>query len=162
MIAVTSLLLFTLKRVALARLQAVQTGTAVIEGTDALLPADVQIAPILPASPDRVAVYFAPVRSQRVQRTAENGVVVETVPLEIRVRVYEPGQDDEDIAGTVEQTLDDVCNAVARALLDGPKLGVGNFNLSNVTQWPTALQSTPEPGATGMASVYITADLMTS
>lgn len=158
----TQLLLFALKRVALARLQAVQSGDTVIAGTDALLGPDVQIAPIMPADPDRIVVYFAPIRSTRAQKTAENGVVFESIPLEIRVRVYSPGEDDED-ASSVEKTLDDMCNAVARALLDGaPLASMGNLNLANVSQWPSAVTPAPEPSITGLASVYLQADLVTS
>lgn len=158
----TQLLLFVLKRVALARLLAVQSGDTVISGTDALLAPDVQIAPIMPADPDRVAIYFAPIRSTRVQRTAENNVVTESIPIEIRVRVYSPGEDDED-AAAVELTLDAVCNAVARALLDGePLAAMGNLNIVNVNQWPTAITPVPEPSITGLASVYLQADLVTS
>lgn len=156
--------MFALKRSALARLKAVASGAVIITGTGALTADDVQVEAILPADPDRVAIYFAPIRSTRVQRTAENGVVVEQIPLEIRVRVYEPGTDDDDVA-TVELTLDSVVNAVARALMDGQPLiapGMGNLNIANVAQWPTALQATPEPGATGMASVYLQADLVTA
>jgi hypothetical protein len=161
---VTQLLVFVLKRVALARLLAVQDGTVQITGTDALLATDVQIAPIMPANPDRVAVYFAPIRSDREQQTAEpvNTVVKETIVLEIRVRVYSPGEDDED-AATVELTLDAACNAVARALMDGsPLYALGSMNVSGVTQWPTAVQAAPDPGITGTASVIFTVELMTS
>jgi hypothetical protein len=157
----TRVLLFMFKRVALARLQAVQAGTVLIDGTDALLASDVQISPIMPADPDRIAVYFAPVRSVRRQTTAENVTAVESVTLEIRCRVYSPGEDDED-ASTVETALDDVVNAVACALMDGQPLGMGNVNVSNIIQWPTAVQAVPEPGITGTASVILTADLMTT
>jgi hypothetical protein len=157
----TRVLLFLFKRVALARLQAVQAGTVLIDGTAALLEDDVQIAPIMPADPDRVAVYFAPVRSTRRQTTAENVTAVESVILEIRCRVYSPGEDDDD-ATAVETTLDAVINAVACALMDGQPLGIGNVNISNVTQWPTAVQATPEPGMTGTASIIVSADLVTS
>jgi hypothetical protein len=161
---VTQLLLFVLKRTTLARLLAVQSGQQPIPGTDALLSPDVQIGPIIPAQPDRTAIYFAPVRSQRTQRSAEsiNTVLVESIPLEIRVRVYSPGETDDDVA-EVEKTLDDMCNAVARALMDGPPLAaLGDLNIAAVTQWPTALQATPEPGITAMASLFLQADLVTS
>lgn len=157
----TNVLLFVMKRVALARLLAVQAGTTLIDGTDALLQPDVQIAPIMPADPDRVAVYFAPGRSVRRQTTAENLTSVESITLEIRCRVYAPGEDDED-AAAVEQTLGDVVNAVARSLMDGQPLGYGNLNIANVTQWPTAVVPVPEPGIIGLASLYLLADLVTS
>jgi hypothetical protein len=160
---VTQLMLFVLKRVALARLQDVQAGTTIIAGTSALVADDVQVTPIIAANPDRVNVYFAPVSSVRAQRTAENTTVAESIPLEIRIRAYAPGQTDDDVA-TVEQTLDDLCNAVARALLDGAPLvaqGLGNLNLSRVIQWPTGVQPTPEPGMIAQASVILTADVIT-
>lgn len=157
----TRVLLFLFKRVALARLLSVQDGTTIIDGTSALLAPDVQIAPIMPADPDRVAIYFAPVRSVRRQTTAENITSTEMVTLEIRCRVYSPGEDDDD-ATAVETTLDAVVNAVACALMDGDRLGVGNINIANITQWPTAVQAVPEPGIACTASIIVTADLVTT
>jgi hypothetical protein len=163
---VTVILAFALKRSVMARLQQINRLTIPAPaGTEALTGDGVQVNPILPANPDRICVYGTPVRSTREYSTAERVTVTEQVTCEIRVRVYRPGQDDDDDVSDIDLALGQQINAVAVAILDGNPIvlpSMGALNLSEVLQWPTALSSTPEPAVMGLASIIFTAELVSS
>jgi hypothetical protein len=164
---VTTILAFALKRSIIARIQKVADGSygSLPPGTEVLARPDVQVNPILPADPDRVCVYGTPVRSTRQFTTEERRTVTETVTCEIRIRVYQPGQQDEDV-GEVDLLTGQVANAVGIAVLDtlAPVVdpSFGSISLSDVTQWPTALSPAPESSVTGLASLIFTAELVTN
>lgn len=161
----TQILAWALKRSAFARLQQIVEGTIPPPpGTELLTASGVQAEVILPASPDRICVYGTPIRSTRRQATAENTNSIESVTLEIRLRIYQPGEQDEDV-GDVDRLTEGMCNAVATALIDGHPIvdqRFGNLNLSTVTQWPTAVTPMPEAYVMGLASIIFAADLVTT
>ena len=160
-----------LKRSIIARLKAHADGTSPPPpGAELLATGDpgfsaVQVSYALPAEPDRLAVFGAPIRLSRVDATAEanmpggSGIVTESDVIEIRVRVFTPGEDVE----TVDRMLGNLCQAVAVAILSGqPFLAQGHMTLASVTQDPTAYAPTPEPSLTAYASMIFAADVMVS
>jgi hypothetical protein len=160
-----------LKRSAFARLGLIANGTqAPVSGAELLVSSTarpVQVSPFLPAEPDRICVFGTPLSASRREASGESpryfggvmvsAVQVEVVRLEVRVRVYEPG---EDVEG-VDRTLGDMCSAVATALLSQPLMDQGRLYLSGITQDPTALAPAPEPSVTGNASLVFTAEVVT-
>lgn len=161
----TTILAFALKRSVMARLQAINTGSIPPPaGAEMLASSGVQVNPILPAEPDRICVYGTPVRSTRQITTAERTTCTESVACEIRIRVYQPGEADEDV-GDVDLLTSQLCNAVAKAVIDGDPLvdrSLGDLYLYEVLQWPTAVTPHPEPSVTGLASLVFQAELMTN
>jgi hypothetical protein len=155
---------FPLKRSMIARLSGISDGTIPPPTPSAAALVGVQVGTVLPADTDRLIVYGTPVRSTRRQTTAENVTSVESVTVEIRIRVYQPGEQDEDV-GDVDQLTGQLVQAVASGLMDGHPIvlpGLGNLNLAGITQWPTAITPYPEPSATGLASLFFVADLVTT
>jgi hypothetical protein len=159
----TIILAWPLKRSAIARLQAIAAGTQPPPaGAELLVSAPpghpVQVEYVLPAEPDRICVFGTPLSSSRREGTAEQaGFQIEMVRLEIRVRVYDPGED----LDQVDKTLGDMCTAVATAITSVPLAGMGRIFLSGVSQDPTAIAPSPEPSVTGNASLTFTAELVT-
>lgn len=157
-----------LKRSIIARLAAHAAGTnPPPPGAELLATGDpaysaVQVGTMLPAEPDRLCVFGAPLRLSRSEMTAEvnrqgGGLVDETVIVEIRVRVFQPG---EDVDG-VDRMLGDLVQAVAVAVLNGaPFIGQGRIGLSSITQDPTAYVPNPEPSLTAYASMIFSADVV--
>jgi hypothetical protein len=160
-----------LKRSAFARLAKIADGSASppmgAEGLVSTADRPIEVSLFLPAEPDRICVFGTPLASSRREATGESSryaantivtaVQVETVRLEIRIRVYEPGED----VASVDQTLGDMCSAVATAILSSQLVEQGRIYLSGVTQDPTALAPSPEPSVTGNASLVFTAELVT-
>lgn len=164
----TVVLAWPLKRSAIARLKAIAAGTQPPPMGAELLVATavrpVEVSHVLPAEPDRICVFGTPLSGSRREASGERqsgplvtAVQVESVRLEIRVRVYEPG---EDVEG-VDRTLGDMMSAVASALLSTPLFEQGRMYLSGFSQDPTALRASPEPSVTGNASLTFTAELVT-
>jgi hypothetical protein len=168
----TVIMAWPLKRSAFARMQKIAAGTVPAPGGAELLVSTtdrpVQVELYLPAEPDRICVFGTPLSASRREFTGEtargawaNNMIavgqVETVRLEVRVRVYEPGEDFE----SVDKTLGDMCSAVATAVLTAPLFEQGRIYLSGVSQDPTALAPSPEPSVTGNASLVFTAEVIT-
>lgn len=158
-----------LKRSAFALLAKVAAGTTPPpNGAEALVSTTdrpVEVSLFLPAEPDRICVYGTPLSFSRREGSGESArpgfasVQFEIVRLEVRVRVYEPGEDFE----SVDKTVGDMCSAVASAIL-GTRLiaeNGGRIYLSGGTQDPTAMAPNPEPSVTGNALVVFTAELVT-
>lgn len=159
----TILMAWPLKRSAIARLKAYADGTYPAPPNITPL-VGVQVGFVLPANPDRVCVYGTPVNSTRRYATEERGLSVESVRMEIRVRVYQPGEADEDI-GDVDTLTGQLCQAVASALIDYEPVvdqTMGTMTVAQVIQWPTAVTPFPEPSVTGLASVLFQADVITT
>jgi hypothetical protein len=173
---VAVIIAWPLKRSALARLAAFADGTKPIpHGLEVLLAplvstsdVPVEVSYAIPDEPDRVCVYGTPLRASRAERTAEAGggyatnsgmqaVVAETVTLELRARVYEPG---DNIEG-VDRLLGDVCQAVATALTYERLFAQGAMALTSVTQDPTAVSPSPDPYVIGNALLTFTAQVVT-
>lgn len=167
----TVVMAWPLKRSAFAYLEKIAGGdTPPPPGAELLVStADrpVQVARYLPGEPDRICVFGTPLSASRREFTGESATgswanivaagQVESVRLEIRVRVYEPGEDFD----SVDKTLGDTCSAVASAILAAPLLAQGRIYLSGVSQDPTALAPSPEPSVTGNASIVFTAEVIT-
>jgi hypothetical protein len=161
-----------LKRSVIARLQSYASGvTPVPPGAELLASGDpafssVQVSMVIPAEPDRLSVFGAPLRLSRLDRTAEVNqgfaparVVIESVVLELRCRVHQPGEDTEG----VDRMLGNLVQAVAIAVLNGePFFTQGSITLTSITQDPTAVAPNPEPSVTGFASLVFTADVVTT
>jgi hypothetical protein len=160
-----------LKRSAFSRLAKVANGTASVPmGAELLVSSadrPVQVELFLPAEPDRICVFGTPLSASRRESSGESpryagnvmvsAIQVETIRLEVRVRVFEPGEDFD----SVDKTLGDMCSAVATALLSAPLMEQGRMYLSGITQDPTAIAPTPEPSVTGNASLVFTAEVIT-
>jgi len=167
-----------LKRSVIARLQGHADGTVLPpSGAELLATGDpsfstVQVTDVIPAEPDRLAVFGAPLRLSRGNRTAEinsgtsssvpiapSGVVIESVILELRCRVYQPGED----STAVDRMLGNLVQAVAVAVLNGsPFFSQGAMSLLSVTQDPTIVAPNPEPSVIGYASLVFAADVVTT
>lgn len=167
-----------LKRSVLARLAGIAAGTtAPPAGAELIATGDsafstVQVSNFLPAEPDRMCVYGGPVRATRTALTAEvntpvgptvaiapGGAVLESVVLELRCRVFTPGED----IDTVDQLLGRLAQAVATAVVDGPAFfAQGAMSLTAYVQDLTAVAPNPEPSVTGMVSLAFTADVVTT
>jgi hypothetical protein len=158
-----------LKRSILARLRSHADGvTPPPPGAELLATGDaefdgaVQVEHALPAEPSRLCVYGAPLRLARSARTAEvgygGGALVEAATVELRVRVYAPG---EDIEG-VDRMLGDLVQAVAVAVVSGNRFfDQGAIDLTAVVQDPTAVAGSPEPSVTAYASMTFLAEVIT-
>ena len=160
----TVIMAFPLKRSMIARLSGISDGSIPLPSPTCAPLVGVQVGTVLPADTDRIVVYGTPVRSTRRQITAENTNATESVTVEIRVRVFQPGEQDEDV-GDVDLLTGQLVQAIASAVMDGDPIvypGMGNINLAAITQWPTAIAPYPEPSATGLASLFFTADLVTT
>jgi hypothetical protein len=150
-----------LKRVALARLTAYADGSEVPPaGAEPLVSTNlrrVEIAHTLPAEPDRICVYGMPVRATFAEVTAEDpGTFRDTSQFELRVRVFEPGED----AIAVDQTLGDMCDAVVTALLDTPLTGLGRTYLAAMAQDLPELKGHPDPSITWVASLVFRTEVI--
>jgi hypothetical protein len=168
---VTVVMAWPLKRSAFARLAQIAAGERPAPlGAEALVSAPlrpVQVELFLPAEPDRICVFGTPLSFSRREFTGESGRgtlpglmavgQVESVRLEVRVRVYEPGEDFE----SVDRTVGDVCSAVASAVLSEPLFEQGRIYLSGGSQDPTAMAPAPEPSVTGNALIVFTAEVIT-
>lgn len=166
----TVVLAWPLKRSAFSRLAQIADGRKTpYPGTEGLVSTTerpVQVSLFLPAEPDRICVFGTPLSFSRREITGESaqgnwpgGIavgVVEVVRLEVRVRVYEPGEDFD----AVDRTLGDVCSAVTTAVLAEPLVHQGRIFLSGGTQDPTAMAPSPEPSVTGNAVMVFTAELV--
>lgn len=168
----TAVMAWPLKRSAFARLGMIAAGEQAPPLGAELLVSDPPLRPVqvelfLPAEPDRVCVFGTPLSFSRREITAESrqaalsGLVaigqVESVRLEVRIRVYEPGEDFD----KVDRAVGDMCSAVATALLSVPLFEQGRMYLSGGTQDPTAMAPAPEPSVTGNASLVFTAEVIT-
>jgi len=160
-----------LKRAVFARLAKVSTGELSYPGAEALLsvPPDypVQVELALPREPDRVCVYGTPVSFSRRESSGESAqgdfvqsvasVQVEVDRIEVRVRVYEPGDDFE----SVNRTLGNVCSAVTTAIQSerfGERMRI---YLAGGTEDPMAMHPAPEPYVVANAILAFTAEVVT-
>lgn len=154
-----TLLAWPIKRLAIASLAAIADGTDPPPvGAEPLVSAagrPVEVSHFLPANPERVCVYGTPVRIVAREATAEDPSVTGQVALiELRVRIYEPGEDQ----SGVDQQLGDMCTAVATALLSAPVFEGGRIWLSAIAQDPQELSPNPEPSVTAVASLVFSAE----
>jgi hypothetical protein len=127
----------------------------------------VEVSLFLPAEPERICVFGTPLSFSRREASGESaqwagntiisGIEVETVRLEVRVRVYEPGEDFD----SVDRTLGDMCSAVVSALKSAPLADRTNLYLSGGSQDPTAMAPAPEPSVTGNAVLVFTGEVIT-
>lgn len=129
------LLTWAAKRTIIARLQAVQ---ALAESGDPL--ADAQIVYALPDEPDRVCVYGGRARSTRRQVSAErNALHEEIVVVEVRVRVFEPGDDQQSTEAVAEAVAQRVSQVVAGIE------AMGTVGVTATDQDPTVVSPDPDP-----------------
>lgn len=161
-----------LKRSVFARLTAISDGSRSPYPGSELLVADgeswpVQVATALPAEPDRVCIFGGPLSGSRREITGESAqgqglaqaVAVgeaEQIRLEIRVRVYQPGEDFDD----VDRQLGDVMSAVHTAVTAEPFFDQGRIYLSGYSQDPTAIRGAPEPSVIGNAVLVYLAEVI--
>lgn len=154
------ILAWPIKRLALARLRSIADGDIVAPiGTELLVSTasrPVEIAHFEPAEmPERICVYGMPIRSAVREVTAESPTVLTQTPtLELRVRMFQPGEDREG----VDQALGDLCSAVASALVDAPLWPTGRLWLSSYAQDAQDLAPNPEPSVTATAALVFTAE----
>jgi hypothetical protein len=149
-----AILAWALKRSAIARLRMY----AAEEYPDAEALVGVQVEYFLPAEPADDCVFANPVRMTRTSTVAERHTVYrEVVPLEIRVRCRQSGEDVE----AVERRVGDLASAVATALTQAPLIGQGSFELTSMTADPTAVAPAPEPSVTSNVSLIFTAQIVT-
>jgi hypothetical protein len=167
----TIIMAWPLKRSAIARIKSIAAGTqSPPMGAELLVSTPdrpIQVEHYLPAEPDPICVFGTPLSFSRREITGESGrgawsnIVstgqIETIPFEIRVRVYEPGEDVE----VVDRTLGDTLSAVATAILATPLFEQGRIYLSGGRQDPTALAPSPEPSVTANAVLIFTAEVIT-
>lgn len=163
------------KRAMFARLRNIASGDAAPYPGSELLVADgdthpVQVELFLPANPDRVCVFGTPVSFSRRELTGESNqgglaqaiatVQDEQVRIEVRIRVYEPGDDFD----SVDRMLGDMCSAVATAVLAEAFTENGRIRLylAGGTQDPTAMAPPPEPSVIGNASLTFIAEVITT
>jgi hypothetical protein len=158
-----------IKRAIFARLRNISTGDAPVwPGTEPLVSVGdthpVQVELFLPAEPDRITVYGTPLSFSRRVISGDSRqanfpqsiatVQTETDRIEVRVRVYEPGED----VDNVDRTLGDMLSAVATAVLSdnfGDRVSV---TLTGGTQDPTTMAPNPDPYVIGNASLTFTAE----
>ncbi len=157
----TTILAWPLKRVAIKALQNFADGTTpppagaeLLASTDAR---PVQVAFTQPVEPDRVCVAGTPVRATLRELTAESPTMsAEAVPLELLVRVFEPG---EDIEG-VNKQLADMCQAVVTAVLAAGLVPQGRIYLAAVAEDPPSVTAGPEPSVTMSARLGFVAEVV--
>ncbi len=160
------------KRAVFARLEKISSGEKPPYPGSELLVADgddhaVQVALFLPAEPDRICIYGTPLSFSRriISGDGRQGDVPQSIAvvqteqsrIEVRVRVYEPGEDFD----SVDRMLGDVCSAVATAVLAedfGQRITV---SLVGGIQDPTAMYPGPEPTVIGNAALTFTVEAVT-
>ncbi len=157
----TQIMSWPLKRVALARLRGIADGSLPpLPNTTALVSTDarpVDVLHFLTIEPARVCVYGMPVRSVAREITAEMPTeVTQTFTLELRARIFEPGEDREG----VDQALGNLCDAVVAALLypAAPLWAAGRVWLASVVAAPQEVAGAPEPSITAEASLLFSAE----
>jgi hypothetical protein len=156
-----SLLAWPIKRLALARLAAYVDGSetppAGAEDLVSTASRPVQVSHFEPTNPERVCIYGTPLRATANEATAEDPSITDQIAfVEIRVRIYEPGEDQ----FGVDFMLGDMCAAVATGLLAAPLFPSGRFWLSAMAQEPQSLTPNPDPSVTGVASLVFAAQAM--
>jgi hypothetical protein len=148
-----------LKRVAIARLQSYANGsTPPPAGAELLVSSPdrpVQVEHMAPAEPDRISIYGGPLRATFREITGERpDMVAETSQVEIKVRVYEPG---DDVTG-IDILLGDMCQAVTTALLLPPLAPQVRVWLASMVQDGGSYLPTPEPSMVASASLFFTGE----
>lgn len=148
-----------IKRLALARLAGIADGSLVPpDGSTALVATPsrpVQVSHFQPTNPERISVYGMPLRATARELTAEDPSMTGQIAfIEIRVRVFDPGEDQ---IG-VDQQLGDMLSAVATALLEEPVFEAGRLWLSATSQEAQDLSPNPDPSVTGVASLVFAAE----
>jgi hypothetical protein len=157
----TIILAWPIKRLAIARLAAYADGSEPVppgaEGLVSTPDRPVQVESSVPAEPDRISIYAGPLRSTFDELTAEApDMVSETATVEIRVRVFEPG---DDVAG-LDQLLGEMCQAVTTGLLWKPLDPHVRLWLSQLRQDTPTLVPAPEPSAVQSASLFFPAEVV--
>ena len=113
---------------------------AATDESDALY--GVQVAYALPDAPDRLIVYGSRARSVRQQVSAEHGVLYrEDIVVDVRIRVYQPGDDAEDAERTAEQ----IAQRVSAAVSAEPRLVRGTVGVTATDADPTVTVPDPDP-----------------
>lgn len=156
-----ALLAWPIKRLALARLTGIADGSlAAPTGAESLIATPtrpVQVSHFQPTSPERISVYGMPLRAAVREITAEDSSVTGQIAfIEVRVRVFEPGEDQTG----VDQQLGDLLSAVATALLEEPVFEAGRLWLSASSQEAQDLSPNPDPSVTGIGSLVFAAEAM--
>jgi|SRR3954447_15681105 hypothetical protein len=157
----TIILAWPIKRLAIARLQSYAYGGEPpppgAEGLVSTRDRPVQVEPMAPPEPDRIAIYGGPLRSQFDEMTAESpDMLVETTTVEIKVRVFDPG---DDVAG-LDQLCGDTCQAVVTGLIWKPLDPHVRLWLAQMRQDPGSYMPTPEPSVVLSASLFFTAQVV--
>lgn len=153
------ILAWPMRRLAVARLRSYADGSVTPPAGAELLVSTpgrpVQVEMSEPAEPERIVVYPAPLRSVFREVTAEAPTyLAETAGIDLRVRIYAPGEDEAD----VDQALGDVCDAVATALMAEPLGGQTRLWLATVSQDAPVRAGAPEPGVTYSAVLSFRAE----
>lgn len=156
-----ALLAWPIKRLAIARLTAYANGTEIPpDGAAPLVSTPsrpVQVTHFEPTNPERVAVYGMPLRSSATEATAEDpSVTNQTAIIEIRVRIFEPGEDQPG----VDQQIGDLCTAIATALLEESLFPAGRIWLSATAQEPQIVTPNPDPSVTAVAALVFSAQAL--
>jgi hypothetical protein len=113
---------------------------------------EVQVSSTLPAEPDRKCVYGGRVRWAQREITDMKGVVfVQTITFEVRVRVFDLGDDVDGVEAEAERII----SAVADGVVALPSLvgTAGTLVASAGDQDPTMLSPGPEPSVAANFSV---------
>jgi len=128
----------------------------------------VEVSLFLPAEPDRVCIFGTPLSFSRREIGGESrqghtpqsvaAIQDEVARIEVRIRVYEPGEDFD----AVDRLLGDMCSAVATAVLAADFGERTRMSLVGGTQDPTAMFPAPEPSVVGNASLTFNAEVVTS
>jgi hypothetical protein len=162
-----------LKRSVIARLRAIATGAKVPPPGAELLASGhpefcvpTQVEYFLPSEPDRLCVYGTAIRSARRDVTADRtvsfptasvvGLQVETVTLELRVRVFSPGEDVE----AVDAVTGQLCQAVATVVTGTSFFEQGTIGLTSIIQDPAVIAPNPEPSVISNVSLVFTAEVI--
>lgn len=133
-----TLLLWAAKRAVIARLQSWADVSAPTDPLYAL-----QISYLLPPDVERVCVYGGRVRSSRTQATGEHAVMFrEDVTVEVRIRVFAPGDDVQE----TERLAEGIAQRIAAAVSAEPRISTGSVAVSAVDSDPTVMIADPEPG----------------
>lgn len=113
---------------------------------------DVQVSNTLPAEPERKCVYGGRVRwSQREITDQKAMVFVQTITFEVRVRVFDLG----DEVAAVEEEAERIISAVADGVVGGQSLvgTAGTLVAAAGDQDPTMVSPGPEPSIAANLSV---------
>lgn len=150
-----------LKRVIIARLKDIADGTTAPPAGAELLVATpdkpVLVSHMVPPEPDRITVYGSPLRATFDEVTAESPTqVTETSQIELKVRVYDPGDDEPGLS----IVLADICQAVTAAVLAvAPTiLPSGRIWLAQIRQDASTLAPGPQPSIVESASLFFRAE----